>query len=41
MISYDLDNYSDISLRIEANQAIGSLKISWDLNHVEISAKFR
>jgi len=40
MISYDLYAYSDISLRIKkANQAMGALKLFWDSEHVDISAK--
>ena len=40
MISYKLDDYSDISLRIKkANQAMGALKLLWDSKHDDISAK--
>ena len=38
----DLDDYSDISLRIKkAYQAMGALKCFWDSEHVDISAKVK
>ena len=40
VILYDLDHYSDISLRIKkSNQARGALIIFWDSNHIKISTK--
>ena len=42
VISYDLDDFSDISLRIKkATQAMGTLKLFWDSEHVEISAEVK
>ena len=40
MISYELDDYSDISLRIKkANQAMGALKCLWHSEYDDISTK--
>ena len=42
VISYDLDAYSDISLRIKkSNQAIGALNCFSDSEHVDTSAKVK
>ena len=42
VISYDLDDFSDISLRIKkATQAMGALNFFWDSEHVDISAKVK
>ena len=42
VISYDLDDFSDISLRIKkANQAIGVLDCFSDSEHVDTSAKVK
>ena len=40
IVSYDLDDYTDITSRIKkVSQAMGSLKKFWDSDHVDISAK--
>ena len=40
IISYNVDDYSDISLRIKkANQAMGVLKFFWDSENIDKSAK--
>ena len=40
IVSYDLDDYADISFRIEkVSQALGALKFFWDSDHVNTSAK--
>ena len=42
MISYDLNDYSDISLKIKtSNQAMSTLNLFWDSEHVDISTKVK
>ena len=40
IVSYDLDDYADITSRIKkASQAMGPLNCFWDSDHVDIGAK--
>ena len=40
IVSYDLDDYADITSRIKkASQAMGAITFFWDLNYVDIGAK--
>ena len=40
IVSYNLDDYADITSRIKkASQAMGAITSFWDLNYVDIGAK--